>query len=276
MNIEKMVRIAKNKSLLKEYKTSNNPRTVYLNDGEEFQIQLYNPYNYTISAKITLNGTEIPNVLVLRPAERVWLDRYLDTPRKFKFETYEVDNDKNTEKITAKNGLIEVNFYREAPRRKNQFNIRDYGIIRVKNPYGIMDSLTPRLCDYTTLQNTSKTLRSESIIQTYYNSDSSCVSSCACATTDTVANASQSGDQVALNSIETGRIAEGSYSDQKLDTVDLEFNPWVCNTETIKILPLSRKQVSSNDLKKQYCPSCGHKINDKYKFCPYCGENLKS
>ena len=269
MNIEKMVRIAKNKSLLKEYKTSNNPRTVYLSDGEEFQIQLYNPYNYTVSAKITLNGTEIPNVLVLRPAERVWLDRYLDTPRKFKFETYEVDNDKNTEKITAQNGLIEVNFYREAPRRKNQFNIH------VHNPYGIMDSLTPGLCDYVTLQNTSKTFSPETIIQTYYNSDSSCVGSCACTTTTTVANASQSGDQIALNSIETGRVTEGSYSDQKLDTVDLGFNPWVCNTETIKILPLSRKPVSSNDLKKQYCPSCGHKINDKYKFCPYCGESLK-
>ena len=112
VNVEKMARIAKNKSLLKEYKTSNNPRTVYLNDGEEFQIQLYNPYDYTISAKITLNGTEMPNELVLRPAERVWLDRYLDNPRKFKFETYEVDNDKSTEKITAKNGLINIDFYR--------------------------------------------------------------------------------------------------------------------------------------------------------------------
>lgn len=269
MNIEKMVRIAKNKSLLKEYKTSNNPRTVYLNDGEEFQIQLYNPYNYTVSVKITLNNTEIPNVLVLRPAERVWLDRYLDTPRKFKFETYEVDNNKNTEKIIAHNGLIKVSFYREVPRRENQFNIH------VHNPYGIMDSLTPGLCDYVTLQNTSKTFSPESIIQTYYNSDSSCASSCACTTTTTVANASQSGNPITLNSIETGRIAEGSYSNQKLDKVDLEFSPWACNTETIKILPLSCKSFSSNDLKKQYCPSCGHKINDKYKFCPYCGENLK-
>lgn len=276
MNIEKMVRIAKNKSLLKEYKTSNNPRTVYLSDGEEFQIQLYNPYNYTISAKITLNGTEIPNVLVLRPAERVWLDRYLDTPRKFKFETYEVDNDKNTEKITAYNGLIKVSFYREIPRTGNQFNIHDYGEIRVRNPYGVVDSLTPGIYDCTTLQNSNKTFEPETIIQTYYNLDSSCVSSCACAATTTVANASQSGDPIALNSIETGRVTEGSYSDQKLDTVDLEFSPWSCNTEIIKILPLSCKSFSSNDLKKQYCPSCGHKINDKYKFCPYCGENLKS
>ena len=272
MNVEKMVRIAKSKSLLKEYKTSNNPRTVYLNDGEEFQIQLYNPYNYTVSAKITLNGTEIPNVLVLRPAERVWLDRYLDTPRKFKFETYEVDNDKSTEKITAYNGLIKVSFYREIPRTGNQFNIHDYDEIRVRNPYGVIDSLTTGIYDCTTLQNSSKTFKSENIIyQTYCNSDSSCVSSC---TYNTTANA-LANSQSTPNSIETGRIAEGSYSNQKLDKVDLEFSPWACNTETIKILPLSCKSFSSNDLKKQYCPSCGHKINDKYKFCPYCGENLK-
>ena len=273
MNIEKMARIAKNKSLLKEYKTPNNPRTVYLSDGEEFQIQLYNPYNYTVSAKITLNGTEIPNALVLRPAERVWLDRYLNTPRKFKFETYEVDNDKNTEKITAYNGLIKVSFYREVP--ENPLNIYDYSKISVTNPYGIMDSLTPGLCDYVTLQNTSKTLRPESIIQTYYNLDSSCVSSCACTAATTATANTLANSQSTPNSIETGRIAEGSYSDQKFDKVDLEFSPWACNAETIKILPLSCKSFSSNDLKKQYCPSCGHKINDKYKFCPYCGENLK-
>ena len=274
MNIEKMVRIAKNKSLLKEYKSSNNSRTVYLNDGEEFQIQLYNPYDYTISAKITLNGTEIPNVLVLRPAERVWLDRYLDTPRKFKFETYEVDNDKNTEKITAYNGLIKVSFYREIPRTGNQFNIHDYDEIRVRNPYGVVDSLTPGIYDCTTLQNSNKTFEPKTIIHNYYNSTSSCSCASSC-TYNTTTNVLQASASTTPNSIETGRIAEGSYSNQKLDKVDLEFSPWSCNTETIKILPLSCKPFSSNDLKKQYCPSCGYKVNDKYKFCPYCGKNLK-
>lgn len=262
MNIEKMVRIAKNKSLLKEYKTSNNSRTVYLNDGEEFQIQLYNPYNFTISAKITLNNTEMPNALVLRPAERVWLDRYLDNPRKFKFETYEVDNDKNTEKITAYNGLIKVSFYREKPRQSYPT------ITTTKTPYEITWTNT------STFQNSSKTFEPETIIHNYYN----LTPSCSCVNSYTSYNTSAStlsGSQSTPNSIETGRIAEGSYSDQKFDKVDLEFNPWACNTETIKILPLSCKSFSSNDLKKQYCPSCGHKIVNKYKFCPYCGENLK-
>ena len=114
----------------------------------------------------------------------------------------------------------------------------------------------------------------QGVLLSFYNSTSSYASSCTCNTCNTAASA-LSSSQSTPNSIETGRIAEGSYSNQKLNNVDLEFSPWACNTETIKIIPLSRKQVSSNDLKKQYCPSCGHKINDKYKFCPYCGENLK-
>ena len=230
MNVEKMVRIAKNKSLLKEYKTSNNPRTVYLNDGDEFQIQLYNPYDYTISAKITLNGDTIPNVLVLRPAERVWLDRYLDNPHKFKFETYEVDNDKNTEKITAKNGLINIDFYR----------------VKSRQSYLTYPTISNFYTGYA---------HCNSLVESSYN----------CEVSQTLYS----------NTAETGRIAEGSYSNQKFNNVDLEFEYLSFCSETIKILPLSRKQISSNDLKKQYCSSCGHKINDKYKFCPYCGENLK-
>ena len=264
MNIEKMVRIAKNKSLLKEYKTSNNPRTVYLNDGEEFQIQLYNPYDYTISAKITLNGTKMPNELVLRPAERVWLDRYLDNPRKFKFETYEVDNDKSTERITAKNGLINIDFYR---------------VRRPRSSYPTYPTVTTTPYERITWTNTP-IFQPETIIRNYYcNSDSSYVSSCTSNTamdscTYNTASALSSSQSVP-NSIETGRIAEGSYSDQKFNNVDLESEYLSFCSETIKILPLSCKSFSSNDLKKQYCPSCGHKINDKYKFCTYCGENLK-
>lgn len=256
MNIEKMARIAKNKSLLKEYKTSNNPRTVYLNDGEEFQIQLYNPYDYTILAKITLNGDVMSNTLVLRPAERVWLERYLDNnPRKFKFETYEVDNDKSTERITAKNGLINIDFYR---------------VRRPRSSYPTYPTVTTTPYERITWTNTP-IFQPETIIRNYYcNSDSSYVSSCTC-------NAARalSSSQSAPNSIETGRITEGSYSDQKFNNVDLESEYLSFCSETIKILPMSRKQISSNDLKKQYCLSCGHKINDKYKFCPYCGENLK-
>ena len=59
MNTTKnMMAIAINKSICKEY--SNNSenfytRTVYLNDGDEFQIQLFNPEQNVIGAEIYIN-----------------------------------------------------------------------------------------------------------------------------------------------------------------------------------------------------------------------------
>ena len=72
-------------------------------------------------------------------------------------------------------------------------------------------------------------------------------------------------------SIETGRIEEGSHSNQKFTNVYKDFESWAFKTEYIKILPTSQKQINSNDLKKRYCHECGRKLNQKYKFCPYCG-----
>ena len=41
---DELAKIAISKNLIKEYKSSNSERTVYLNDGTEFQIYLKNPY----------------------------------------------------------------------------------------------------------------------------------------------------------------------------------------------------------------------------------------
>ena len=48
-------KLAVGKSLLKEYKTSECTRTVYLNDGDEFQIQLFNPETTEIRADIFID-----------------------------------------------------------------------------------------------------------------------------------------------------------------------------------------------------------------------------
>ena len=52
-DFNKLAKIAINKSLCKEYKNQEtNDRVVYLNNNQEFQIQLFNPYTYTIGATI--------------------------------------------------------------------------------------------------------------------------------------------------------------------------------------------------------------------------------
>lgn len=78
-NNDKLAKIAVNKSLLKEYSNSSNERIVYMQDGTEFQIQIFNPYSYVIGVSFKFNNnSESSQLLVLRPGERVWLDRYLN------------------------------------------------------------------------------------------------------------------------------------------------------------------------------------------------------
>ena len=88
---------------------------VYLQSEQEFEIELFNPTSQTVLAKIKMNGKLISTSgIVLRPGERVFLDRFLDTPEKFKFDTYEVSgNNSSVQKAIAKNGLVQVDFYNE-------------------------------------------------------------------------------------------------------------------------------------------------------------------
>ena len=76
-------------------------------------------------------------------------------------------------------------------------------------------------------------------------------------------------------SIETGRVEQGGYSNQKFSYVNYDFEDWSFRTETISILPLSRKPVTASDLKKRYCSNCGRKLSPKHKFCPYCGTKVE-
>jgi ribosomal protein L33 len=76
-------------------------------------------------------------------------------------------------------------------------------------------------------------------------------------------------------SIETGRVELGSTSEQKLQTVNKSFNQWAFHTVEYKLLPISQKVNTVEDLNiKRYCPNCGNKINKTDKFCSNCGQKL--
>src|SRR4051812_2130373 len=94
--------ITKGKNRLKQ-----NGNHVYLDNNEEFEIELFNPRTVTVMAKIKINGQLIPGGgLVLKPGQRYFLDRYLDRAKKFLFSTYEIDGgDAQAVAATALNGL---------------------------------------------------------------------------------------------------------------------------------------------------------------------------
>ena len=87
---DELAKIAISKNLIKEYRSSNSERTVYLNDGTEFQIYLKNPYQSHLGINISVNNKSIVNMLVLRPGQSFWLDRFINENRKFLFNTYEI------------------------------------------------------------------------------------------------------------------------------------------------------------------------------------------
>ena len=89
-------------------------QNVYLKNGSEFEIELYNPSRQTVLSKIKINGEFINGGgIILKPGERVFLERYLDVPHKFKFETYTVDATNETMNAIANNGDVEILFYNE-------------------------------------------------------------------------------------------------------------------------------------------------------------------
>ena len=260
-----MAKVAIDKSLLREYDN----RVVYLKDGDEFQIQLFNPKATTIAAEITINGVSCGTKLVLRPGERIWLERYLDRSKKFKFTTYEVDDTPEVESAIRNNGKIVVKFYDEVVKRsvgnsvwitKGPSSIL-YSDAVLSSPSNVYCSKTLNVGDnYLDLNSVST-----STTANYTASTVDTVSSLLSCSYDVEAT-------VETNSVkETGIIEDGSHSNQDFYMVNKDFSYYPFKTEEIQILPVSQKPVYSEDVQKVYCTECGRKLQSKYKFCPFCG-----
>ena len=117
---DELAKIAISKNLIKEYRSSNSERTVYLNDGTEFQIYLKNPYQSHLGIKISVNNKSIGNMLVLRPGQSFWLDRFINENRKFLFNTYEIENTAEMKYAVNNNGRVEIEFYHEREEKQMQ------------------------------------------------------------------------------------------------------------------------------------------------------------
>lgn len=288
MNTNYYAKLAKNKSLLKEYKTSFCDRTVYLNDGDEFQFQLFNPEREEIAVRISIESSQLSHDIVLRPGERIWIERYTDTPKKFKFNTYYVNGkNKEVQDAIADNGDIRIQFFHKQKKVNTPIWINQPNIT-----WTYLNSPAYGWRDYTiTCDGNSSVANALNTIHTNFDNlslSSSINANCSTSTNASVTTgdcgsvlyASPSSSFAATNveettgGLETGRVMEGGHSNQKFSDVNMDFEYFAFRTETIKILPESRKPYNVNDLKKVYCTNCGRKLNTKYKYCPYCGEKI--
>ena len=91
---------------------------IYLDDNQEFEIEIHNPLKESILADIRLNGSSIAKTgLVVKPGQRVYLDCFVDDRKKFIFQTYTVDGTQESLDAIVDNGLLE-----DIKQRRGWFN----------------------------------------------------------------------------------------------------------------------------------------------------------
>jgi hypothetical protein len=245
--------ITKKKSRLKVY----NGHNVFLNDKDNFEFEIHNPTQKSILCKIKLNGEYISSTgIIVKPGQRVFLERFLDSNNKFEFGTYEVKDTTENRSAIDLNGDVRIEFYNE------QTYIPYYG-----TTLGGNSSLSN--------QNIFTTMNSGSLnyplgVRTYTSNSNMVYSSLVGETT----TSSYTGPNVkSKKSIETGRVEKGEKSNQKFTQSYENFEYFVSHQVSLKILPLSNKNKTVDEI-KQYCTECGTKTKSKYKFCPSCGNKI--
>ena len=244
-----MAYITKNKGRLKTYGPS-----VYLKNGSNFEIELYNPTKITVLAKIWINGSRpiSDSGIVLKPGQRVFLERFIDDNQKFKFNTYEVEDTQQNREAISENGRSEVSFYNEIIT-----NNRVFTNTQTVKPYYRRPNWQYLMPDYTSFPGPT--------INCYYNSAERLVGNTHVCTTYN-----------SNKTIETGMIEKGEMSNQNFDQYYGSFETSCCSTVSWKILPESMKPIEPNEI-RNYCPNCGcRQKKSSWKFCPSCGTKIEN
>ena len=228
---------------------------VFLEDKEEFEIEIFNPLTVSVLADIKLNGQSISKTgLVVKPGQRVYLDCFIDDKKKFKFSTYEIENSGEALEATQNNGVLEVFFYKEDVITLNNWQRRfDRIIVEKHYPYNPYPWYNPYTIYGTGGGSTFTTNGSSRIWQSnvlgtittsnaYYSSNNSYTSRV------DLPNLNIAGS-LSTNSIETGRVEKGEKSKQKFTEVDIDFEANYISSTIIQILPESRKPAEVKTMK---------------------------
>jgi hypothetical protein len=177
--------------------------------------------------------------VVIKPGQRLFLERFLDSNNKFEFSTYEVKNTSENRSAIDLNGDVIIEFYDESqivnyPHLSGGNWGSGWTTINTGSPYYGNMTFTTSGLNGTVTTNTSS----------YFS-----------------------------KSIETGRVERGEESNQSFVNSYQNFVPHTCHRVQFKIIPLSTKNKNVEEI-RQYCTECGTKVKKNYKFCPSCGNKI--
>lgn len=294
--------LAINKGRIKMYGKKKSIPTYYLEKGQEFQIELYNPTQEKVLTTFKFNNKAISGGLILRPGERVFLDRYLDTKKKFLFDTYKVENSKKSRNAIEPNGDIEIAFFKELtqfmtttgtvtldwlnedyqqdifiPCRTTTDSDSNYNITLANNTTNDVSCFSGQQIDGNagigTTSNQILFSNSASNINldgdVTIDGDLSVSGSIRSTKPKKKAKSLKSKKTKVPKEIETGRVEQGSKSNQSLCEGTGDFEMTSFHVARYKLVPKSQKKVSTKEYYVKYCHDCGAKC--KTKFCSLCG-----
>ena len=255
-------------------------KNLYLKPDTNFEIELWNPKRVSVLAKIWINGNLISESgVIVRPGQRIYLDRFIDVAKKFKFSTYEIEDSNEARSAIADNGVISIKFFDEQIKA-----VKDWKYPVITNGSGNADwTWRDNYVKYSSepssfnLMNGSSTIGSSSISTSITNNPNySCtlnLNSIGSTTTLGAINSTNitNTSSVKLSkSIETGRVETGEKSSQQFYEVSESYLSFACAQSDWKILPESQKPVEISHI-RSYCTKCGTKQKSNWKFCPTCG-----
>lgn len=273
---------------------------IYLQNGDEFDIEIENPTKKTVLAKIEIDGKSISNAgLVIQPGERFLLERYIDENRKFKFNTYNIDgSDSEMVDAISENGKVKITFYNEKEiQQLCNPCVWVYPYVYpwngTANPYWYGGCTTTINCDGNNSVTNINNVNSDSTLKgggttttnAFYSASADIGGSQMNFTSNTGMSLGDLGldgifQQEALedsndnDSLETGRVGKGQSTSQDFEYVDMDFETLSSHTVELQILPESRKPVSKKTQAKVYCHKCGSKAKKGDSFCAKCGTEL--
>lgn len=242
---------------------------IYLDNNQEFEIEIFNPLTESVLADIRLNGNSISKSgLVIKPGQRVYLDCFVDDRKKFIFQTYEIDGSQESLDATSDNGLLEVFFYKEQAVTLQNWNDRFHKI--VIHEYYPVYPVYPKWYPYygtiltggisTGTITSGTTITTQNVSNSIFNTSTGNFN---------IGNSYNSGSLTSCNtahysspvagSLETGRVEKGEKSNQQFVDVDMDFEKNYIHHLVYQLLPSSRKPVEVRDISKS------KKIKEKLK-----------
>jgi hypothetical protein len=250
--------VTRKKSRAKIYHNNS----IYLQDGETFEIEMFNPKKSSVLAKISLNNQEISQSgFIIKPGQRVFIERFVDSNNKFVFKTYDVEDNTDSLAAISDNGYINIRFYDEY----FQAHSSSIGGLYLQEPnFTITPNYYSQNIGIVSYFGGSVNTLSVSTSDTNFIGNTS---------NSTFTNSHSNLTPIKSKSIETGRVEKGEYSNQKFEIANGDFNTFSFKSIFYKILPISLKPIEGEDLKR-YCTECGKSIKKGWKFCPSCSAKV--